>query len=116
MARDVGKNEAEAVEAKWGKRMIEVRVRFWTNDLAASKSQVRPRHAWSSGMVRMEKNEAHGLSGGDPLPFNSLLELPAEPVRPLSAAGVLLPPRARSGTPRDARRRRMRRRAAGLGC
>lgn len=77
MARDVGKNEAEAVEAKWGKRMIEVRVRFWTNDLAASKSQVRPRHAWSSGMVRMEKNEAHGLSGGDPLPFNSLLELPA---------------------------------------
>ncbi len=57
--------------------MIEVRVRFWTNDLAENRGQIRPRHAWEAGMVRMERNEAHGIPGGDPLPFQSLMDLPA---------------------------------------
>jgi hypothetical protein len=77
VARNSKQPDAEAVEAAWGERMIEVRVRFWTNDLAEGKGQVRPRHAWEAGMVRMERNEAHGIAGGDPLPFQSLMDLPA---------------------------------------
>src|SRR4051812_10170232 len=77
MGEDLSKAEMNAVEAAWGSRMIEVRVRFFTNGIAERKGQVRPRHGWTSGMIRMERNDAHGISGGDPLPFNSLLELPA---------------------------------------
>ena len=33
--------------------MIEVKVRFWTNDLADGKDRIRPKHAWGSGVVRM---------------------------------------------------------------
>jgi hypothetical protein len=38
----------EAREAAHGQRMIEVRVRFWTNNLAKSKGMVLPRNAWGS--------------------------------------------------------------------
>ena len=75
--------DAKAIEAAWGERMIEVRVRFFTNGIAAGKGQVRARHAWTSGVVRLERNEAHGIAGGEPIPFNSMLELPAVIERPL---------------------------------
>lgn len=65
----------EEREAAWGGRMIEVRVRFWTNDLSTGKGKVRPKHAWTSGVVRIEKNEAHGIAPGEPYPFNGLFEL-----------------------------------------
>jgi hypothetical protein len=35
--------------AREGEKMIEVRVRFWTNDLAEGPNRVRPKHAWASG-------------------------------------------------------------------
>ncbi len=65
-------------EAKHGKGMIEVRVRFWTNELADGKGWIRLKHAWGSGVVRMEPNDAHGIEGGEPVPFNSLAEIPAK--------------------------------------
>jgi hypothetical protein len=30
-------------EAQWGKRMIEVQVRFWTNDLAEGVGHIQPK-------------------------------------------------------------------------
>ena len=39
-------DDVETREAAHGKRMLEVRVRFWTNDLAEGKGRIRPKHAW----------------------------------------------------------------------
>ena len=58
--------------------MIELRVRFWTNDLADGKGRIRPKHAWGGGVVRMAPNDAHGIVGGDAVPFNSVAEIPAK--------------------------------------
>jgi hypothetical protein len=40
--------EIESREAAQGERMIEVKLRFWTNDLAA-RGNVIPKHAWTRG-------------------------------------------------------------------
>ena len=63
--------------ASTGEKMIEVKIRFWTDKIADAKDEIVPRHAWASGVVRMEANESHGISPANPVPFNSLLDLPA---------------------------------------
>lgn len=55
--------------------MIEVKLRFWTNNIAADEGKIIPKHAWASGVIRMERNAAHGISPGRPLPFHSLLDI-----------------------------------------
>ena len=62
-------------EATHGQKMIEVKVRFWTNEIAENKGNIIPGHAWSSGVVRIEPNKYHQIEGGDCFPFNSLLEV-----------------------------------------
>ena len=64
-----------AKEAAHGQKMIELRVRFWTNDLADQPGKVAPKNAWAAGVVRIESNAAHGLKATSPAPFNSLPEL-----------------------------------------
>jgi hypothetical protein len=59
--------EIEAQEAKHGQKMIEVKIRFWTNDIA-EQGKVIPKHAWASGVVRIEANQAHGIVPGKPRP------------------------------------------------
>ena len=66
----------QAIKPKYGEKMIEVKVRFWTNDIAGKKGQILPKHAWTSGVVRMERNDSHGIVPGYPSPFNSLMEIP----------------------------------------
>jgi len=68
-------NKLLTKEAEWGERMIEVKVRFWTNDLTDSAGKIIPKHAWASGVVRMEANKAHGIKPQNPVPFNSLMDL-----------------------------------------
>lgn len=75
--------------------MIEVKVRFWTNDLADEKGRVLPRHAWSSGVVRVESNKTHGSFPGSPRPFHSMLDLNAVVERVLIEHGVVLHPSRR---------------------
>ena len=65
-------------EAKHGKKMIEVRVRFFTDAIAEKPGHVVPRHCWDVGVVRFAANPAHNLPGGEPIPFNSLMELPGK--------------------------------------
>lgn len=67
----------EEQEAKHGQKMIEVKVRFWTNNIAESDGKIVPRHAWTGGVVRIEKNTAHAIDPGQPIPFNSLLDVGA---------------------------------------
>jgi hypothetical protein len=80
----------EAREAAHGQRMIEVRVRFWTNNIVEGKGKVLPKHAWGAGVVRLEPNSAHGISSGQPLTFNSLLELPWRIERLVREQGIVL--------------------------
>lgn len=65
------------LEAAHGEKMIEVKLRFWTNDIAADDGKILPKHAWASGVVRMERNRAHGVVPGKPIPFHSLLDISA---------------------------------------
>ncbi len=71
------KSKLEEKEAAHGQKMIEVKIRFWTNDIAEGKGKIIPKHAWSSGVVRMEGNKAHGIEPKNPLPFHSLLDVGA---------------------------------------
>ena len=81
---------SESKEAQHGKKMIEVRVRFWTNDLAEEKGKIMPKQAWGSGIVRIDTNSSHGIHAGEPIPFNSLAEIPAKIERVLIDSGVTI--------------------------
>jgi hypothetical protein len=77
-------------EAKWGEKMIEVKVRFWTNNIAEEKGKIRPRHAWASGVVRIDANRAHGIRPTKPIPFHSLMDLSAVIEKVLISHGITL--------------------------
>ena len=79
-------------EADYGERMIEIKVRFWTDNIAESKGKIRPKHAWSSGVVRVERNESHGIIPNGPVPFNSLMDLTSVIEKVLLAQGITLHP------------------------
>jgi len=69
--------EIAAQEAIQGEKMIEVKLRFWTNDIAEGKGKVIPKHAQTSGVVRIERNKSHGIEPSKPQPFHSLLDVGA---------------------------------------
>ncbi len=77
-------------EAAWGERMIEVKVRFWTDNIAEGRGQILPKHAHTSGVVSIERNAAHGIVPEDPVAFNSLVELTAVIEKVLIAQGITL--------------------------
>ena len=82
----------EAREAKHGQKMIEVKVRFWTDDMAEVPGTILPKHAWTSGVVRVERNPTHGIVPDSPEPFNSLLGLGAAIEEVLIRQGITLHP------------------------
>lgn len=84
------KSDVAAKDAKHGQKMIEVKVRFWTDDMATEERRIIPKHAWTAGVVRIERNEAHGTTPAPPVPFNSLLDLGAAIEKVLVEHGVVL--------------------------
>lgn len=72
--------------------MIEIKLRFWTNDIAGKEGEIIPKHAWSSGVVRIERNKSHGISPEAPKPFHSLLDVGAVIEKVLIEHGVVLHP------------------------
>ena len=78
--------------APHGDKMIEVRIRFFTNDIASEKDHVLPKHAWDNGMVMMDSNKAHEIKPGEPEPFNSILELQGVIVKVLKDHKIRLRP------------------------
>ncbi len=85
-------NKTDAVKAKHGEKMIEIKLRFWTNDIAQNSGELIPKHAWSSGVVRVERNETHGIVPGSPKPFHSLLDIGSVVERVLIEQGITLHP------------------------
>ena len=84
-------NDPVTREAKHGERMIEVKIRFWTDTLAP-RGKVIPKNAWTSGVVRIESNKTHGIKPLPPVPFNSLLDVGAAIEKVLMAHGITLHP------------------------
>jgi hypothetical protein len=84
-----------AREAKLGEKMIEVKLRFWTNELTAEAGKIQPKHAWASGVVRMEANKSHGIVPLNPKPFHSLLDVGAVIEKVLLEHGIILHPSRR---------------------
>ena len=84
--------QVEARIAKHGQKMIEVQIRFWTNDIAEKKGQIIPKHAWTAGVVKVESNKAHGIQQENPIPFHSLLDLGSVIEKALINHGVILHP------------------------
>ena len=92
MAKLADKTDAEELEASQGERMIEVKLRFWTNKIAKEEGKVLPKNAWAAGVVRVERNKTHGINPGKPLPFHSLLDVGATIEKALIANGITLHP------------------------
>jgi len=84
-----------SLEAKQGEKMIEVQLRFWTNNIATQQGKVIPKHAWTAGVVRIERNKSHGIEPGNPQPFHSLLDASAIIEKVLIDHGVILHPSRR---------------------
>ena len=62
-------------KANHGEKMIEFKIRFWTNDIAELKDHICPKHAWSSGVISITKNDSHGIESSNPKPFHTLLDI-----------------------------------------
>jgi hypothetical protein len=89
------KKAIASMGAKQGEKMIEVKIRFWTNDISEEKGKIVPKHAWTSGVVRMERNKSHGIAPKHPKPFHSLLDVSAVIENVLIEHGIMLHPARR---------------------
>jgi hypothetical protein len=89
------KPSVKSKEAAQGEKMIEVKIRFWTNDIAPEAGKVVPRHAWTAGVVRIERNRSHGIEPSNPKPFHTLLDVGAVIEQALLEHGVVLHPSRR---------------------
>jgi len=78
------------VKAGSRERMIEVKVRFFTNNMADERGYIRPKHAWTNGSVQMDRNDSHGIEPGNPVLFNSLMEIMPAIEKILIKQGVTL--------------------------
>src|SRR5260221_9401654 len=84
--------EIAEMEAKHGEKMIEVKVRFFTNKIAPNKDRVIPKHAWTEGFVRIDGNASHGIRARKAQPFDSLLDVGHAIERVLIDHGIVLHP------------------------
>jgi hypothetical protein len=78
------------VEAGRGDKMIKVTVALWTDNIATSPGWIVPKQAWPTGMVEVRANPSHGISSGEPVPFNTWDELQGAVEKALDNAGVTL--------------------------
>jgi hypothetical protein len=69
--------EAEAGrEAEHGEKTIAIVLRFFTDDIAERKGDIRPKHMADMGTARVVPNSAHEIESAKPLFFHSLAEIP----------------------------------------
>ena len=86
------KSDDEPRVAKHGEKTIELSLRFWTDEISGVKGTILPKHAWASGVVNVVQNASHGIKPADPIPFNSLLELPVAIEKALLRHKIVLHP------------------------
>lgn len=79
-----------------GEKMIEVTIRFWTNNISKKPRHIVKKECWDSGVVYLHKNSAHGISNSPPVPFHSLLELSSKIEKLFITKNIKLHPAQRS--------------------
>lgn len=79
---------ARSVEVRRGEKMIEVRVRFWTNNIAKTKGHIVPKHCWAGGMIYTPKNASHGIKSSGKKPFHSLDEVQSAIEQAMTDVGI----------------------------
>lgn len=84
------KKTVAPVEAQHGEKMIEVKIRFWTNAIAAEDGKIIPKNAWTNGVVRIQSNKAHGIVAQKPRMFHTLLGIGAAIEKVLTEHEVVL--------------------------
>ena len=87
--------DGRAIAAPHGEKMIQLDVRLFTDEIAGP-GKIIPKHAWDTGMVTVQTNPSHGLRKGEPIPFNSLLELPIAIEKLFLKKGIVLHAGSRS--------------------
>ena len=87
---------ASSIKAQKNEKMLELRIRFWTNDLAETEGEIIPKHAWDSGVVVMDRNLSHGIEPGSPTPFGSTMGLLSVIEKVLISHGIRLHPSKKS--------------------
>jgi hypothetical protein len=80
----------KAVKAKLGEKCLQIRIYFFTDNIAANKGEIVPKHASDCGGVVMPSNAAHGIEWSDDkgAMFNSILDIPAAIMSTLAQHGV----------------------------
>ena len=74
-----------------GNKMISINVSFWTDGIAIEEDRIVPKHAWTGGVVKTVRNDSHGIkTSADPIPFNTLMELPSAIEKLLIREGIML--------------------------
>ncbi len=61
-------------KAKYGEKMIQVKMYFFTDGIAESKDKIVPKHAWTKGQLSLIANESHEIRSRR-THFNTLMEL-----------------------------------------
>lgn len=84
------KKIGEGKKVSHEERMIEVKIRFWTDDIATVDGNIVPGHARSSGLVSVEPSEAHEIVPGSPVSFHSLMDIPSALEKVLIENGIVL--------------------------
>lgn len=82
--------QGSGIEAVHEQKMIEIRFWFWT--MASLRRKVLPKHAWTGGVVRIRRNEGHGIGPADPISFHSLLDVGSVIEQSLIKHGIVLHP------------------------
>lgn len=78
--------------SKEGNKTVEVRLHFFTDQIAANGGVFKAKHAVSVGTARLPTNPRHGITKGECHYFESLAELPATVAKALAAHGITLHP------------------------
>jgi hypothetical protein len=84
------KKPLDSLIAEHGEKMIQINVRLWTNKISPAKGEILQKHAWSSGVIRLEANKAHNIKLSKPIPFHSLMDLNAVIEKVLIQHGIML--------------------------
>ena len=84
----------EARKAPHGERAIQLTVNFWTDGIVEGEGNIRPKHAWSFGIIDLRAKKAHGIKSSN-LHFDSLAEIPSKIEELLIREGITLHPGAK---------------------
>jgi hypothetical protein len=78
-----------AREKKSDKKMIQLRIYFWTADMVKENGEVLPKHAWDCGWVSLPANKLHGIKARKKK-LGTLLQLGARIEELLKENGITL--------------------------